>query len=326
MTARSTTIGPVPAAQPTRLAAGGQNAIAVSLGLVGDEWTLLILRHAITAGATRYNEWLRILPISHAVLTNRLSRLVGGGLLTRVPYQDKPVRYAYRLTKRGRDTWPILLSIWSWEQTWVPDHAEQLPRMIHGAGGGQAHCGRPFAPTLTCAACASVVAPRDVTGGFGPSGSWQRSVPLVATRRRTSIDQVTGAGFFPQTMALIGNRWSAALLGAAFLGARRFTDFAQRLGAPQNIVAERLRTFGDLGVLASGPGGYRLTAKGRAFFPVVMCTIDWAQRWYRAPEGPAMEYRHEACGGPFLPRLRCDRCAGTLRGADVIVQPGARPG
>jgi DNA-binding HxlR family transcriptional regulator len=316
MTAPSTTADPVRAPGPTRLTAGGQNAVAVSLGLVGDEWTLLILRHAITAGVTRYNGWLRTLPISHAVLTNRLSRLVGGGLLARVPYQDRPVRYEYRLTKRGRDTWPILLSVWSWELTWVTGHAEQLPRMVHS---GPAGCGREFAPDLTCGACGLVVAPRDISGGFGPSGSWQRSVPTVATRRRTSVDQVAGAGFFPQTMALIGNRWSAVLLGAAFLGARRYTDFAQRSGAPQNIVAERLRTFGDLGVLTSGPGGYRLTAKGRAFFPVVTCTIDWAQRWYRAPEGPAIECRHRACGEPFVPRLRCDRCQRTLRGADVVV-------
>lgn len=301
---------------PAPLDAGGENAVAVTLGLIGDEWTLLILRHALSDGFTRYNEWLERLPISHAVLTNRLSRLVDTGLLTRWAYQDRPLRYAYRLTRRGRETWPILLSIWSWELTWVPEQSALLPRMVHAA------CGSAFEPVLTCRACDRPAAARDVTGGFGPSGSWQRSVPAAATRRRANGASAPGAGHFPVTMALIGNRWSAALLGAAFLGARRFTDFAQRLGAPQNTVADRLRTFSELGVLEPVPDGYRLTAKGRAFFPIVMCAVDWGQRWFRSPEGPALEYRHGGCGAPFTPRLTCDRCRHPIRAGEIVVTGG----
>jgi DNA-binding HxlR family transcriptional regulator len=190
----------------------------------------------------------------------------------------------------------------------VPDQAGRLPRMVHVT------CGEQSRPVLGCAGCRAPVEPRDVAGGFGPSGTWQRSVPVSTTRRRSGV-----AELFPQAMVLLGNRRSAAMLGAAFLGACRFTDFERWLGAPPTVVADRLRTFGDLGVLAPAPGdrtdrvSYRLTAKGRAFFPVVM--VDWGQRWYRAPEGPALLLRHTGCGHPFHPHLTCDRCqdAGRIR-------------
>ncbi len=75
-------------------------------------------------------------------------------------------------------------------------------------------------------------------------------------------------------MALIGNRWSAALLGAAFMGASRFGEFEQRMGAPPTIVAERLRTFCEIGVLEQSPNPrrpdwavYHLTDKGRGVLP-----------------------------------------------------------
>ncbi|MFI5915904.1 winged helix-turn-helix transcriptional regulator [Dactylosporangium sp. NPDC051541] len=307
---------------PTQLEAGAQNAVAHALGIIGDEWTLLILRYATALGVRRYSDYLERLPISNSVLTNRLSRLAELGLMEKVAYQQRPQRFEYRLTKRGRDTWPILLAIWAWEATWVPQHEEQLPLMRHS------RCGRPFQPLLLCAACGKPVEPRDVTGGFGPSGTWERSVPAATTRRRSFTGGGASPGLFPQTMALIGNRWSSALLGAAFLGAHRFKDFEQRLGAPPTMVADRLRTFCDLGVLDPAPGteradwlSYHLTAKGRAFFPVVMCTLDWGHRWFKAPEGRALVYRHTECRRIFTPRLACDQCREPLRGgSDVAIE------
>jgi DNA-binding HxlR family transcriptional regulator len=137
---------------------------------------------------------------------------------------------------------------------------------------------------------------------------------------------------FPQTVALIGNRWSGALLCAAFFGARRFKDFEQSLGAPPMMITDRLRRFCDLGVLVAGPGAeradwpdYRLTVKGKAFFPVLVCALEWGHRWFRAPEGRSMLYRHRDCGNSFVPRLACDRCAVVLRGREVLIRPAEGP-
>ncbi|GAA2738746.1 helix-turn-helix domain-containing protein [Actinocorallia aurantiaca] len=307
-----------PSDRPTRLPAGETNAVGWTLGLIGDEWNLLILRYAML-GVRRYGIWRQELPISHAVLTRRLNVLTEMGMFERVEYQQKAKRFEYVLTRRGRDLWPVLLTIWAWESQWVPAHPERLPRMVHKT------CGRTFLPTLMCAACGRPARARDVTGGFGPSGTWSRSVPAATTRRRSSSAE--GAGMFPETMALIGNRWSAALLGAAFQGAHRFRDFEQRLGAPPTIISDRLRVFCDLGVFTQIPGSeradwqsYQFTDKGRAFYPVVMTAIDWGQRWFRAAEGPALVYTHRECGQDLQVQLTCDQCAGVLRGTEVLVE------
>ena len=306
----------------TRLEAGGPNAIAVTNGIVGDEWTLWIIQLALNAGLTQYNEWLRAGPISSAVLTARLTRLVDAGVMERVAYQHNPTRYDYRLTRRGREMWPILLTMWAWEQRWVNQPEENLPRMRH------ASCGELFAPLLICDACGERTRARDVRARFGPSGSWERSIPSAATRRR-SHDGPRPPELVAQSMALIGNRWSVALLGASFLGASRFGEFEQRMGAPPTIVAERLRTFCDLGILEQIPNEqrpgwvvYHLSDKGRAFYPVVASVIEWGQRWFQAPEGPALRMTHTGCGRAFHPRLVCDHCEQRLRGASVQVERG----
>ncbi|WP_405997324.1 winged helix-turn-helix transcriptional regulator [Streptomyces sp. NBC_00829] len=297
---------------PTPLPAGGQNAIAVTFGLLGDEWTLLILRHA-HLGVRRYQDWHALLPISDAVLTGRLGRLTEHGLLTRYAYQQRPVRHEYRLTARGLGLWPVLVSIWGWEFRWVAGRREELPWMGHRS------CGRTSEPAMACDGCGGAAGPREVRSVTGPSGAAVRSVPAGVTRRRSTAGDSGAAGLFPETTALIGNRWSVGLLGAAFLGDHRFGEFQERLGAPPAMVADRLKTFCSLGVLSATGSTYRLTAKGRAFFPVVMTLIDWGQRWYAAPEGPALVSVHRSCGREFSPRLVCDACGERLVGRDVLV-------
>jgi len=300
------------------------NSIAITLGLIGDEWNLLIIRHAIS-GARRYSDWRERLPIAHSVLTSRLKRLTSAMIFERVSYQDRPVRHEYKLTARGRALWRVLLVIWAWELHWVPLHRASLERMRH------ATCGQRFEPLLRCASCGKAADVHDVTGAFGPNGSYSHSVPSEKTRRRSGAHPAEGPGFFPETLALIGNRWSASLLACAFMGAHRFTEFESRLSAPPTIVADRLRTFCDLGVLEAVATAeradrslYRLSEKGRAFFPVIVVAIDWGERWFPSPEGPAMIFTHATCGQRFAPLLTCSGCEAELRGRDVIVEPPGR--
>src|SRR3977135_3552118 len=152
------------------------------LGLLGDEWTLLVIQQALL-GAMRYGEFNARLPISHSVLTRRLQSLTREGLLDRRAYQTNPPRSDYVVTQRSRSLWPVLLSIWEWERHWVPDHAERLPGMRHAA------CGADFAPVLIWRSCGEAASDKDVVAQWGPSGSWERSVPIVSTRRRSEADQ-----------------------------------------------------------------------------------------------------------------------------------------
>ena len=281
------------------------------LGLLGDEWTLLVIQQALM-GATRYGEFQARLPISHSVLSSRLQSLTRDGLLERRDYQTNPPRAEYLTTPRSRSLWPVLVSIWDWERHWVPDHAEDLPEMRHTA------CGGDFAPQLTCRSCGEPVSEKDVVAQWGPSGSWARSVPTAATRRRSAADQRNGeAGLFPQTMSVLGNRWAFALLVAAFVGISRFTDFQMQLGAPPGSIADRLSIFVANGVLAVADNRYRLTEKGRALFPVLISALQWAQRWFPAPEGAAVVLTHTACGRRFTAVMTCDQCTRPLRGTQV---------
>ena len=281
------------------------------LGLLGDEWTLLIIQQALL-GATRYGDFAAALPVSHTVLTGRLQSLAADELLNRRQYQSNPPRSEYLVTAKSRSLWPMLTSIWEWERRWVPDHSQELPGMRHQV------CGADFAPQVNCTACGARASGKDVVAQWGPSGSWVRSVPSTTNRRRSG-DRRKGAGLlFPQTISVIGDRWAFALLVAAFVGIARFTDFQLQLGAPPGTIADRLSVFTTEALLVSTDGRYRLTDKGRAFFPVLVTALQWAQRWYPDPEGPAVILTHTGCGGHFVPELVCDQCAGPLRGAQVI--------
>lgn len=301
----------------TELPAGGTNAVGRMLGILGDEWSLLLVQQAVL-GASRYGEFAARLPISHSVLTRRLQTMTDDGLLTRRTYQARPLRSEYLLTARGRSLWPVLTSIWEWERHWVPDHAARLPVMRHVA------CGADFAPVLACRACGEVVTEKDVVAQWGPSGSWSRSIPvesaLRATRRRAAPGPTHGrAGLFPQTMNILGNRWAFALLVAAFVGTTRFTDFQDQLGAPPGSLTDRLQIFTSDQVLTSRDGHYQLTEKGRAVFPILITALQWAQRWFHAAEGPAVLLDHRTCGSRFDAILTCDQCSAVLRGTDVGV-------
>jgi DNA-binding HxlR family transcriptional regulator len=300
------------AATPTTLSPGGTNAVGRILGLLGDEWTLLIIQQALL-GATRYGEFMQRLPISNSVLTNRLRALTQDGLLVRTTYRTRPVRAEYLISQRGRALWPVLLSIWEWERRWVPEHVDSLPRMHHTL------CDSDFAPMLTCRSCTEVVTEKQVAARWGPSGSWPRSVPEAVTRRRASGNHHQ-AGLYPETMSVFGNRWAAALLVCAFLGTSRFTDFQTQLGAPPTLLAGRLQTFCANGVLsAPRQAGYQLTEKGRAFFPVIITALQCGQQWFHAPEGPAVVITHLGCGEQFTGQLTCDQCAQPLKGTQVSV-------
>jgi len=81
----------------------GQNcSIARALEVVGERWTLLIIRDALL-GLRRFDQFQESLGIARNVLTRRLNRLVEEGILARVRYSERPERYEYRLTTKGRD-------------------------------------------------------------------------------------------------------------------------------------------------------------------------------------------------------------------------------
>ena len=88
-------------------------SLARSLAVLGDRWTLLILRDAFLR-VRRFDDFQERLGIARRVLTERLSILVEHGVFTKVAYQERPMRYEYRLTKKGLGLYPVILSLVHW--------------------------------------------------------------------------------------------------------------------------------------------------------------------------------------------------------------------
>lgn len=116
------------------------------MDLLGDQWTLLVLREAF-AGVRRFDRFQAELGIARNTLTERLDRLTGAGLLDRVRYQDRPARYEYPLTEMGRDFFPVVAAIIRWGDQWLADEAGP-PRLLR-----HADCGVHTTAVVNCADC-----------------------------------------------------------------------------------------------------------------------------------------------------------------------------
>ncbi len=91
--------------------------IARTTDLIGDWWTPIVLREAFM-GRRRFEEFRDAIGIPPAVLTARLERLVDEGVLRKVQYEERPPRYEYRLTDKGRAFWDVLAAMWRWGADW----------------------------------------------------------------------------------------------------------------------------------------------------------------------------------------------------------------
>lgn len=124
--------------------------IARTLSVIGDRWSMLILRNAFMR-MRRFDDFQTALGVPKHVLSTRLKKLVESGVLRREPYQQSPVRYEYRLTERGRELYPLILFMAGWGNKWMDDG--------HGALVNYAHtdCGQVFQPVMTCSECGKEV-------------------------------------------------------------------------------------------------------------------------------------------------------------------------
>lgn len=136
-------------------------SVARSLSILGDRWTLLILRNAFLA-MRRFDDFQAGLGVTRHILADRLNRLVDAGVLKKVPYQDNPPRYEYRLTEMGRDLYPVLLALTAWGDKWLDEGRGAPLEYLHK------NCGHKFRPTMVCSECHEPVSPHDVMPVAGP--------------------------------------------------------------------------------------------------------------------------------------------------------------
>ena len=153
-------------------------SIARTLGLLGDRWTLLVIREALN-GVRRFDDFRRHLGIARNVLTERLQRLVDAGVLELRPYQASPPRSEYRLTDAGRDLQPILIGLMTWGDRWLAG-ASGPPLVVEHSG-----CGQPTVPRMTCDHCGEELHVRNTVLRDGPG------LPRdVARERRRELERI----------------------------------------------------------------------------------------------------------------------------------------
>jgi DNA-binding HxlR family transcriptional regulator len=108
--------------------------IARTTDLIGDWWTPVLLRNACL-GVRRFEDFQRTLGVPRAILARRLARLVAEGLLVKQPYQERPIRYEYRLTDKGRAFFDVLAAMWRWGEDWLWPAGAPPVELVHRETG-----------------------------------------------------------------------------------------------------------------------------------------------------------------------------------------------
>ena len=136
-------------------------SIAKTLDVVGEWWTLLILRDAFR-GTRRFDDFHTSLGMARSVPTPGLRKLTEQGILERPAYSEHPPRYEYTLTGKGRALFPVIAALLHWGDAWAPSPGGPPVVLIHDA------CGNITQPVLTCPHCHVEVAADNTHSEPGP--------------------------------------------------------------------------------------------------------------------------------------------------------------
>ena len=139
-------------------------SLARTLSVIGDRWTLLILRDCFLK-VRRFDDFQVRLGIGRPILADRLAKLVAAGVLTKVAYRPNPVRHEYRLTQKGLDLHPVIMSIVHWGDSHMAGDAGRP--LLHR----HATCGNVFDPVQVCSECGEALDPRAVEVLAGPASA-----------------------------------------------------------------------------------------------------------------------------------------------------------
>ncbi|MRD48285.1 transcriptional regulator [Caenimonas koreensis DSM 17982] len=145
-------------------------SIARALDVVGEWWTLLIVRD-LFAGMSRYDDIREDLGIASNMLAARLKRLLDAGIVERDVAPDDARSWEYRLTPKGRDLYPVILSLMAWGDKWATEPGQQPVMVVHKS------CGEVTAAVPSCSVCREPLALADLTFLPGPGA---RSGPGTA--------------------------------------------------------------------------------------------------------------------------------------------------
>ncbi|HEX7375306.1 MAG TPA: helix-turn-helix domain-containing protein [Steroidobacteraceae bacterium] len=293
--------------------------VAMAFEALGDRWSALVMRE-IFLGARRFEEFVAATGASRATLTLRLRALVEQGILHRHPYQTRPTRFEYRLTRIGMDLYPTALMYWLWERRY--SGGSGLPKeLVHKT------CGHSMLPLLVCRSCSEPLSIGDVRVEIvAEPDEHQVSLPQHYLHSGRNSWR-GGTGRSVRVIDVIGDRWTALVQAATYYGLHRFADIQTALAVPTNTLSDRLRLLVQAGVFRRTPYqehppryAYRLTEKGRALYLPAITLHQWANRWLLRGRAAPIRLLHRPCGNVVDGAVVCDQCREELQPAEVTMR------
>src|SRR5579875_2929694 len=144
--------------------------------------------------------------------------------------------------------------------------------------------------------------------------------------QRTRFGQM--ACSIARTLDVAGEPWSPLIMRDVWVGIGRFDDIQRDLGISRKVLAERLHTLVDNGMLgrreySQRPTRYEyvLTKKGREFCDILLAITAWGDRWTAGAAGPPVLLRHHKCGKHTTAELHCAKCGAPLHAQDDTPEP-----
>ena len=146
-------------------------SVSRTLSVIGDRWTLLILRDCFLR-VRRFDDFQGRLGVARPILADRLQKLIDNGVLAKVAYQQNPPRHEYRLTQKGLDLYPVVMAIVHWGDVHMSGDTGRPLLHRHLACGGR------FDPVMTCSECGEALDPRQVQVDPGPGAADSSHMPI----------------------------------------------------------------------------------------------------------------------------------------------------
>ena len=293
-----------------------KNPVSHALQLIGDRWTIYILRDAFL-GRHRFNEFIKYSVQSRVTLTARLEWLIENDIFYKNQYMEKPPRYEYKLTPKGLGLYPWALMIWQWESTWADQETRYVPNtLFHNTD--KPH---KLIPVVVCRHCQQPITSSDtktIKLDNLSSTTLEASKPSfnLGTQRRsrkTKLDAEDKS--LGHIVDIIGDRWSYLVVAACFFGIRRFDDFQNELEISTNILSDRLKKLTGLGVLLRSSYQdspkrfeYVLTDKGKSLYPQTLALRQWVIDYLESDE-VSFSLIHTQCGHELSVDVVCNDCS-----------------
>lgn len=286
-------------------------AIADGLDVIGDRWSLLILRSAFY-GVNRFDVFQSATGASRSTLTRRLNALIEQEIFYKHAYSNAANRFEYKFTEKGLGLLGPSLLAAKWEADWkAADYVDISKGFFHR------HCNTFMRPKAVCQACKQDLLYDDVAWSQLSKHleSQLEEIRTYNTQNRKRVKSLSGAEQGNSNLAsLIGDRWTLLILIAAFFGVQRYDAFSTQLNTPPSVLSERLKelvsnkVFEKVEYQKNPPRhNYILTDKGKDLFAFVMTLRQWVAGNLNYTND-SIPLSHATCGKPLVIDIVCDQC------------------